>query len=74
MIRQTTAHVDLEALARGRLHAHEAARRGLGQAHLLQIRAQDAVAARVARRLQALEEDATGGAGVSRRSRTIPAR
>jgi len=56
--------VDLKALARGRLHAHEATRWGRGHAHLLQILAQDGGAARVARRLQALEDDATGGAGV----------
>ena len=61
--------VDLEALTGGRLHTHERARCGRRPPRLLQVLAQDAVAARIASRLQALEDDAARSARVSLQQR-----
>src|SRR5215471_16839206 len=55
------APVDLEALAGSRFHAHEGAGWGRGHARAVHILPQDAVAARIAGRGEALEDDGAGG-------------
>src|ERR1700745_4163270 len=60
--RTEVAPVDLEALAGAGLHAHEGRRGRTEHAHLLQVIAQDGVAAGITGRLEALEDDDAWGA------------
>src|ERR1700739_4239343 len=62
--RTKVAPIDLEALPRTRLHAHEGGRSGASNADLLQIVAQNRMTAGIASRLETLEDDLTWGAGI----------